>query len=107
MTASKRGRDAGGHRTPPPMSIEAAEFGKPARRANDNLKGPWPLFPFPEIFDAAPTAATALLESTSDNPRRWSVVVVAYGVIVGTATIAWFYLLILTLLRAVEWALGL
>jgi hypothetical protein len=104
MTASKRGRDAGGHRTPPPMSMEAGDFGKPISPANDNLKGPWPLFPFPEIFDAAPIAATARPESTSDNPRRWFVI--AYGVVVCIATIAWFYLLVLTMLQAVEGALS-
>jgi hypothetical protein len=33
---------------------------------------------------------------------RWYVIVVAYGLVVGIATIAWFYLLSLTLLRAVD-----
>jgi hypothetical protein len=59
---------------------------------------------FSRDFDAAPIAATARPESTSDNPRRWFVI--AYGVVVCIATIAWFYLLVLTMLQAVEGALS-
>jgi hypothetical protein len=67
--------------------------------ANDNIKGPWPLIPFPEGTPS--TVADAIQPRT----LKGIVALVAYGIVASIATISWFYLIGMTLLGAVEWAL--
>ena len=79
---------------------------EPASPANDN-EGPWPLVAFPENTATVSTAPSVSQAATAvRHSLRGNIVVVAYGIVAFTATIAWFFLLGLMMLSAVEWALS-
>ena len=103
MTAFFHVRDDQGYsKSPPTIRNNPLE---PASPANDN-EGPWPLVAFPENTTTVPTAPSASQAAAVRRALRGNIVVVAYGIVAFTATIAWFYLLGLTMLSAVEWVLS-
>ena len=106
MTPSYRGRDDQGHLTPLPTDRKAGNPSDFCNPANDNLKGPWPLIPFSEnTAPTVPNATTTSIDTSSRTLRR-NIFMVAYGIVVSIAMLAWVYLIGMTLFRAVEWALA-
>jgi len=104
MTAFFRARDDQGHSKSLPTNRNYPL--EPVSPANDN-EGPWPLVAFPENTATVSTAPSVSLAATAvRHSLRGNMVVVAYGIVAFTATIAWFYLLGLMMLSAVEWALS-
>jgi len=104
MTAFFRARDDQGYSKSPPTNRNNPL--EPASPANDN-EGPWPLVALTEDTTTVPTAPSVSQAAAAfRHALRGKIVVVAYGIVAFTATIAWFYLLGLTMLGAVEWVLS-
>jgi hypothetical protein len=104
MTAFFRASDDQDYSKSPPTNRNNPL--EPASPANDN-EGPWPLVAFPENTPTVPTAPSVSQAAAAfRHALRGKIVVVAYGIVAFTATIAWFYLLGLTMLSAVEWVLS-
>ena len=104
MTAFFRACDYQGHSNSLPTNRNYPL--EPVSPANDN-EGLWPLVAFPENTATISTAPSLSQAATAvRHSLRGNIVVAAYGIVTFTATIAWFYLLGLMMLSAVEWALS-
>ena len=88
-----------------------SDFLQRVRPANDNaLDGPWPIVAFPEECLVVQEEPFACLRSAHDeitkpsgNVSKGLAINVTYVLSAVLATVAWFYLLGLTAMRATEW----
>jgi hypothetical protein len=102
MTAFLRLPDDQGPSKPPPTNRNnPLDLCKPVSPANDN-EGARLLVPVPESRPGVQVRAAAAVR----HALRRDVVVVAYGIVAFIAMIAWIYLLGLTMLSDVGWALS-
>jgi hypothetical protein len=94
---------------PPPKDWKAGNPSDFCNPANDNLRGPWPLIPFPEGTPStvADTIQTTTSINTSPRTLKGNVALVAYGIVASIVMISWVYLIGMTLLGAVKWGLKL